>query len=249
MNKQWIRLTKGRRGSVQIFCFPYSGGGAQAFQSIIPLLPAGIELYALEMPGRGRRFGDKLLSSVDELVQDALAGWEPRLEPRRTIFWGHSLGGIVAFEVIKELRRANRPLPKHLFVSAIRAPQVPQREETMYVLDDERFIEQVKDLEGTPDEILTNSEMLKILIPIIRKDFQAYETYTCDAGEPLECSITALGGKADRFVTSDDLEQWSQHTNCLFTKHIIDGGHFFIYDSPKRMVDIIMHVLTMQRPW
>ncbi len=246
MNHSWIRLSKNDGGPINIFCFPYSGGGAQVFSPFAEMLPPNISVYALEMPGRGRRFKEIPHKSVFSLVKEAVEGMQLIPDNSKFIFLGHSLGGLIAFETARELDHRNMPLPMHLYVSGTRAPQIPMRELTVSDLSHDEFIEKLKELGGTPDEILENKEMLEIMTPILLNDFKLYEAYRFQAYAPLECPITAFGGSKDKFVKPDDIQMWSEHTSRLFTKHIFDEGHFFIHTHSKEMIDIVMQNLTLQ---
>jgi medium-chain acyl-[acyl-carrier-protein] hydrolase len=249
MAQPWISFSKTQTPMMKLFCVPYSGGGAQVYMPFAPLLPPAMALYALELPGRGRRFTDKLLESVSSMVREAVDGILPLIggSPAYAVF-GHSLGGIVAFETVRELRRRKAPMPRHLFVSGVRAPQVPKREGTAYDLPHDQFVQKLVEMGGTQEEILANREMLELMVPILRMDFKAYETYRYTEDRPLECPVTALGGSLDTFVLPADVEQWSLHTGGAFAHTTLDGGHFFIHPRMKDVTDIIRSKVMAPRP-
>lgn len=234
---------------MKVFCFPYSGGSAQVFLPFTENLPNGVDLYAFEMPGRGRRFRDSLLETMPAMVEEAVAGIMPLMANSVSLFLGHSIGGVIAFETARELRRRNGPMPLHLFVSGARAPQLPQREETLYDLSFDDFVDKLKTLGGTPDEILANKEMLEIIVPILKKDFQVFETYQYEHEPPLACPITAFGGSGDKFFKTADIAAWGECTSVLFTKHMLDGGHFIIHSHAADILDIMIKTITLQRQW
>lgn len=249
MAHAWIQLSKPGMEMLRFFCFPYSGGTAQVFRPFVGLLPGGSGVYAFELPGRGRRFTDPPLDSVSAMVKEALSGMVSLLGSVDCCFFGHSLGGILAFELARELRRQGLPMPKHLYVSGIRAPQVPRREDNAYDLPHDAFLGKLREMGGTPHEILENQEMLELVLPVLRKDFQAYETYTYTPEPPLACPITAFGGSRDTFVTADDIQQWSVQTKSLFARKMFDGDHFFIHEHFTPIADTISKSLARMRPW
>jgi len=209
-----------------------------------------MSIYALEMPGRGRRFRDKLLDSLSSMVDEAVDGIIPYVNDKNLIFLGHSLGGLLAFETARELRRRGLALPECLFVSGVRAPHIPKRmERTAFDLPNDAFVKVLKRMNGTPPEVMENQEMLELMVPIIRKDFQMYETYQYYDEQPLECPITALGGTHDRYTKPEDIEAWSRHTKMLFSKHMLNGDHFFYNTNLKNIVEVIITTLSMQRLW
>jgi medium-chain acyl-[acyl-carrier-protein] hydrolase len=144
----------------------------------------------------------------------------------------------------RHIKRQSHPLPRHLFVTGIRAPQVPKREKNTFDLPLNEFIEKIKEMGGTPSEIFNNEEMLDIMVPILRKDFKIYESYRFTADIPMPFPITAVGGIDDRFVTKEDLEQWSAHTSSLFDIHMLTGDHFFIHDNMNRIAQLITKAVS-----
>lgn len=248
MSQAWIKLTNGNNGPLTIFCFPYAGGTAQVFLGFAPLFPVNVNVYALELPGRGRRFCDDLLGTIDEMVAEASRDIQFLMKDNTEIvFFGHSLGGLLAFETARELRRKGQPLPRNMFISAVRAPHLPHRDETVHDLPYDAFVKKIIELDGTPEEILANEEMLELMVPILQKDFQAYETYQYKVDDPLPCPITVLGGAHDRVVNPEHLENWDQHTSAAFTSHLFDGGHFFLHSYAREITDMIIRTIMLRR--
>ncbi len=247
MTQSWIRLSKPGEDALRLFCFPYSGGMAQVFRPFTRLLPQGVGVYAFELPGRGRRFTDTPLTSISAMVKEVLNGMIP-LHGHNSIFFGHSLGGILAFELARELRRQSLPMPRHLFVSGMRAPHISRREGKIYNLPDDAFIGKLMEMGGTPGEILENKEMLALVLPSLRKDFEAYDTYVHTPELPLPCPITAFGGTLDTFVTADDIKQWSIHTKLIFASQMFDGDHFFINERFTEIAATVSKALALMQP-
>ncbi len=239
MSASWIRISGNGQSNMRIFCFPYSGGTGQVFGPLAGMVPEGVGVYALELPGRGRRFCEDLPQDVGAMVQEAQTGLDELLHIRSAVFFGHSLGGLIAYELAHLLGDA----VQHLFVSGVRAPQVPRREEIVHDLPQAAFVAKIAAMGGTPREILANEEMLEIVLPILRSDFRAYETYRYVPHGRLACPITAIGGRDDDFVTEDDICLWGQHTAGNFAHHMLPGGHFIIHTHLREMADIIVETL------
>ncbi|MCD6569377.1 MAG: thioesterase [Deltaproteobacteria bacterium] len=248
MTNTWIRFSRNKDISIRMFCFPYAGGSAQVFQPLAKMVPRGVDVFALELPGRGRRFREHLLGNIHSIVNDAMKGIFPLLD-KGFIFFGHSLGGLVAFELARALRRKRFSLPRHLFVSGVIAPQIPNNEPPVYNLPRDAFIKKLEEIGGTPTEIVDNEELLELMIPILRSDFQVYETYKYVPEPPLECPVTVFGGAKDKIVKPEHIEEWSEQTSILFSRHILNGGHFFIQDHLGDILNIITRTITLQRPW
>jgi medium-chain acyl-[acyl-carrier-protein] hydrolase len=135
---------------------------------------------------------------------------------------------MVAFELTRRLRRDYDRLPLHLVVSGHSAPQIPDRRPPIHALPDEAFIAELRKLNGTPDEILQNQELLGLLIPILRADFQLSETYEYQPEAPLAAPMAAFGGLGDPFINREELEAWAEHTTAGFRVRMFPGDHFYL---------------------
>jgi surfactin synthase thioesterase subunit len=151
--------------------------------------------------------------------------------------FGHSLGAFVAFEVARELRRRGAPLPFHLFVAAARAPQLPPRDQPLHRLPDARFVDQVRHrYGGIPEVVLRDPELLELVLPALRADFEVSETYAHQAEAPFEFPISAFGGEHDPSLDRDSLEPWAAHTRGTFRLVTMPGGHFFVDSGRPRLL-------------
>lgn len=146
-------------------------------------------------------------------------------------FFGHSLGAIVSFEVSRLLRREHHREPQHLFVSGSGAPQTSDKGRALHDLPDSKFLKGLRELNGTPREILESNELMQLLLPTLRADFAVSETYVYRPESPLDCPITAFGGLQDREVSRRRLEAWRNQTNASFSLQMFAGDHFFLHDA------------------
>lgn len=176
------------------------------------------------------------IKRLDTLVENLLGEIQPLLD-KPFAFFGHSMGGLVAFELARTLRRQKLPQPKLLFISACAAPQFPDPNPPLHALPDGEFLEALKKFNGIPAEILNQPEALNLLLPILRADFEAVETYRFDSSEaPLDIPIIAFGGLADERVRREQLEAWATQTGSRFESHFFPGGHFFINDAHEEIM-------------
>ena len=191
-----------------------------------------------QLPGRERRIGEPALTSVDESVRGLL----PALRAETDLPWaffGHSLGALIAYELARALRNQGLPSPRHLFLSAHRAPHLPDSHPPIYNLPESDFIEELKQLNGTPAELFKEQELLDLMLPLIRADFTAAETYEYDPQPPLDCPITVFGGRDDPLVSEEELTPWREHTAQDFHFRAFEGDHFFIHTAEAAVVDAI----------
>jgi medium-chain acyl-[acyl-carrier-protein] hydrolase len=163
-------------------------------------------------------------------------------------FFGHSLGAIVSFEVVRRLQAEYGLEPRHLFVSAHRAPQIPDPDPPTYNLPEPELIEELKRLSGTPPEILQNDELMRLMLPLLRADFELVQTYSYVAGPPLNCPISAFGGLRDQEVSREQLKAWREHTNASFALRMFPGDHFFIHTAEQLLLTTISKELNQNLP-
>jgi medium-chain acyl-[acyl-carrier-protein] hydrolase len=154
--------------------------------------------------------------------------------------FGHSFGALVAFEVARELRRRGGPEPAHLFISARRGPRRPDPVPPLHGLSDDRFLAEVRSrYGGIPDAVLEEPELLALLLPTLRADLQAVETYTSEPDTPLEVPMTAFGGLNDPWASLEDLEAWADETRGRFHITRFPGGHFYLNESEAALLEAL----------
>lgn len=226
---RWL-LTHSRAASptAQLVCLPYAGGNSAVYRPWAQGLAPGVELLCADYPGHGRRFSEPLPRSMADLLPglaDEVAG--ARNAP--LYLFGHSMGGLVAFELAKELTRRGTP-PAALFVSAVHPPQWNPRG-NIHELDDEALLERLVLLGGIPAEVLADQQLIEVVLPVLRADVRVRETYTPLPGPALPCPVTALAGTGDRAVGAAEMAGWAQCTDGGFDQAEFPGGHFFLTDS------------------
>lgn len=230
--------------SVRLFCFPYAGGGASVFVRTLAGLPSFIDVCPVQLPGRENRVSEPYLTSVAEVAEKAAEGLASHLDMPFALF-GHSLGAIVAYELAQRLRQAGGPEPKHLLVSAHRAPQIALPHEPTWTLPDDKFKERLQELKGTPDEVLENEDLQRLMFPLVRADFRLDETYVHPAGhEPLDCAITVFGGREDAETPEWELSAWREVTRGSFKLLMLEGDHFFIHSQAPALTSAIAQALA-----
>jgi medium-chain acyl-[acyl-carrier-protein] hydrolase len=159
-------------------------------------------------------------------------------------FFGHSMGALIGYELALLLRREKLAAPTHLFVSGRTAPHIRSGQVITYNLPDDKFVEELRRLKGTPEQVFEHPELLNLMIPLLRVDFEICETYSSANELPLDCPITAFGGAEDEEVPRERIEGWRDHTSAPFSLHILPGGHFFIHTEQSAIVRIVVRDLT-----
>ena len=183
----------------------------------------------VQLPGRGARIGEPPFTCMKALV-NAIADQIDRERRCPYAFYGHSMGATIGFELACELRRRYGTEPAALFLSGRRAPHVPRSTPQSFDLPDDQFIAELRRLNGTPEEVLSDRKLLELFLPLLRADFQVVEQYRYQVQARLSCPITVYGGLQDVDVSVQDLQMWQEHTVAEFQMRLFSGGHFFIQE-------------------
>ncbi|WP_017660868.1 thioesterase II family protein [Baaleninema simplex] len=227
----WIpQFNSNNADELRLFCFPYAGGGTLSFRGWRDRFPSNIGVYPIELPGRGFRLQEPLLTNLSSIVEAIAPVIYPYLD-KPFAFFGHSMGALIAFELTRLLRKNYRIKPLRLCVSGRCAPQTPPIVPPIHQLPEPEFIEALRRLNGTPNEVFQNSELLALVLPILRADFSVVETYSYRPEDPLSCPISIFGGLNDPETTIDFLEAWKIQTNHQTSFYMLSGDHFFIHSN------------------
>jgi medium-chain acyl-[acyl-carrier-protein] hydrolase len=228
----WLARAPRPGARLRLFCLPYAGGGSGIFRKWPELLEPSIDAVAVQLPGRDARLLEKPNPDIHDVVEQLSEAIVPYLDRPYAVF-GHSLGALLSFELCRRLRSRGCPAPVRLFVSAFHAPQIARRGKTLHRMTDSEFVEELRVLQGTPEAVLRDRELMQILLPIIRADFQMHETYAYQPAPPLACPISAFGGLQDFHVPESDLQGWRDQTAAQFTLKMFPGDHFFLHTAQK----------------
>jgi len=239
-NERWLAYREvNPRARVRMFCFPYAGGGASAYRGWAGPLPPDVEVCPVQLPGREGRLRETPFDRPEPLVQALADGLQPYMQGLPFVFFGHSMGAMLSFELARELRRRGQPLPLHLFVSGRSAPQIVDDEEPIHALPEAEFIDKIRELNGTPEEVLQHMELMRLLIPVLRADFAVNETYVYTEQEPFGFGISAFGGLGDKEVTREEVAAWKEHTTGRFRLRMLPGDHFFIHGNRDMVLEAL----------
>lgn len=222
-----------------VFCLPFAGGGASFYRPWMQLAPKSFAIVPVQPPGREDRLFEQSFERMPDLVQAAADALIPFLRPPYALF-GHSMGGMIAYELVQELRLRESPLPMHLFVSGAPAPHVAAQIPPIFHLPEPQLIAEIRRrYRDLPNEVLESRELLDLLLPRLRADLAVTGTYEYRGSPPLSCPITAFGGDGDETVTPEMIAAWREHTVMMFRSEIFPGGHFFLTDFASRILSTV----------
>ncbi|AEW95933.1 MULTISPECIES: thioesterase II family protein [Streptomycetaceae] len=235
----WIRrFHPAPEAAATLVCFPHAGGSASAYFPFSKLLSPGVEVLAVQYPGRQDRRWEPPARSVEELADAVAAVLHTNLTGRFALF-GHSMGAAVAFEVARRLEREQGLRPAALFCSARRAPTVRLPAVWERVPGDEDVVAELRKLSGTDAAILDNPDLLRIFLPVIRADYQVAGGYLAGPDATVDCPITVLAGDRDPETSLAEARGWAAHTKGEFDMHVYPGGHFFIEEHRPAMAEVV----------
>jgi len=239
MTTPWLRILKSDpHAKVRLFCFSYAGAGASAYRAWAAAPFEHVELLAVQLPGRETRLREAPFTSVTPLVATLARELAPFLDGKPFVFFGHSMGALLGYELTRELRRQGKPMPRALFVSGRRGPDTaPEPDDRpRHLLKDDDLIAEVRDMNGTDDGVMQHSELLELLLPIFRADFAVCENWRHEHEQPLQIPIHALGGADDPGVSRAHLEAWVRQTGGKYTLDMFEGGHFYVHDAREQLL-------------
>jgi medium-chain acyl-[acyl-carrier-protein] hydrolase len=243
MHKLWVgEVTSQRAVDLRLFCFPYAGGTASVYREWPTLLPPTVQVVPVELPGRSRRICETAFVSLPALIETLGEVLPPYLDVPFA-FFGHSMGASIAFEMARFLRRKYRKSPELLVVSGRHAPQIPNEKPAIYNLPTAELVRELTRLQGTPREVIQSRELMELMIPLLRADFQLTQTYEYLPEAPLESALVAFGGTADPEVTTDGLLPWASQTRRRFALHMFPGDHFFLRTSQPLLLEVLAREL------
>ncbi|OAB44328.1 thioesterase II family protein [Paenibacillus glacialis] len=233
---------------IKLFFIPYAGGSATVSLKWKEQLNPHIQLIPLELSGRGILGGEILHSNIHDAVKDLSIYIQNFLKPgERYAIYGHSLGSRIGFELVYELLANNYGELLHFFASGGSAPQIKRTPTYIYDKPDDEFKEHLMKYSQASNEVFENKELYDYFVPVLRADFQMSESYEyVPKLDKLSCNLTALTGLDDPNVSDWDMLEWGQHTTGVFKLCNVSGGHFFINENHREVVEIINNTLKSE---
>ncbi|MET8795510.1 alpha/beta fold hydrolase [Nocardia sp. NPDC004568] len=243
--ERWLReLQAGHAGQPALVCFPPGGGSATSYRGLAASIGAGPAVYAVQYPGRQNRIAEEFVTSITALADHIAAATEARI-PGSPVLFGHSMGATVAFETARRLEARGRTVAA-LFVSGRPDPTFADRG-TLHRGTDADLIDELERLANDPATVTILRDepaLAEMVLPAVRNDYRAVETYRYQEGERLRCDIVALLGRSDPTTTSEQLARWRDHTRGDFAVRLFPGGHFYLDEHERQIADLIAPVLA-----
>ncbi|WP_368487499.1 thioesterase II family protein [Clostridium sp. BJN0013] len=230
---------------IRLICLPYAGGSSMIYSKWTKYLNTSIEIYRVELAGRGRRKNVPLYTTLEDSVNDVFLSIKDFLNDSSYVIFGHSMGSIIAYELSCKIKQSGLNNPLNIIFSGSNAPHVKSKRELCYRLPEDKFKNIILEYGATPAEVFEDRVLASYFVPILRADFRILETYQYnDRENPFDCPITIFYGMRDKLVDVQKIDEWSGYTRKQCKKYAFQGGHFFINDNMKNVVETINHVIA-----
>lgn len=202
-------------------------------------------MIPLEYPGRGSRMKEPFIKDIHLLAEDLYREVKNGIDSMEYAFYGHSMGGLVAFFLAKKILAEGHTPPVHLFITSTTGPSSPPEDKKRHLLEKKEFIEEIRSLDGCPEEILLSDELLDFVEPILRADFEVSETFVYETATPTSLPITIVTG-SEEDMEKEDILLWQKETIFPVDFRRMPGKHFFIFKYPFEIVELISKKLLFQ---
>lgn len=229
----------------RVIGLPHAGGAASALRSLVLALPKTIDVLTVQYPGRQDRVSEPPIDDLHALA-DRVAEEVAPLDDLPLSLFGHSMGATIAYETAVRLERRGLKVTA-LFASGRRAPSL-QRDGNVHRQGDKALIEEIKRLGGTQSALLEDPEILRMVLPVVRADYRAVETYQHVPGTRLSCPIRVLYGTSDPLVTADEAQAWSRHSTHSTEVHPLPGTHFYLDHETNAVAELVAGALSPLHP-
>ena len=230
---------------IALFVLPCAGASATMFLRWRRDLPPWIRLNPIELPGRGTRINEAFVDDFDRLVAQLCAEQADALQGHYALF-GHSLGAWLAWGMAQHLRTLGARLPAHLFVSASPAPSMRDTDYFEGKDSDEALVEELRRQGGTPEEVLHSAELRRMSLDTLAADYRVGASFRHGHVDPLPIPLHALAGRDDD-ISAEQVRGWEAEATGLFTAEWFDGGHFFIREQQRQVLETVVRKLSLFR--
>ncbi|MVU79030.1 alpha/beta fold hydrolase [Nocardia sp. ET3-3] len=237
----WVRQfhKPATAGLPPLLICPHAGAGASSYRAFSKVCSERFDVVVFQYPGRQDRVREAALTALPELAAGAYADYVASEHDRGlplTVF-GHSMGAMVAFELVRVAEAAGREvrlLAPSAAVSPGRAAELPP-----HPSEDEQILDHLGRLDGTGADVLGSREVMRMALPVVKADYRAFDSYECAPDIKVQARIQVLGGAEDPFVTPRDLYGWANHSAQEIDVTVFDGGHFYLNEHTSGIADLL----------
>ena len=228
---------------INMFCIPYAGASAACYHTWKERLQNDANLIAIELLGRGTRYGKGFYESFEDAVIDIIDKMYFDLHQAPYVLFGHSMGSTLAYEAARHIDNLGLPRPTHIIFSGRLAPDFVYND-NLHELPDNQFRHKILEFGAVTSDMLDSDGVTELLFPILRADFKMINSYHyAPSSDSLLSDISILYGEQDDYTNANDLKRWSSYTKGQTTFYRFNGGHFFIHNDQASVMTVIENIL------
>lgn len=200
------------------------------------MLPEWMDMIAVQLPGREGRLSESSWTKLEPIVDALASEIQPWLDQPYVLF-GHSMGALISYELARALHERRARPPCCLVLSGRQAPTIRHVEPPIHRLSDTEFVAAMQArYEGIPQIVLEQPDLMRLLLPTLRRDIEAMETYSFRPGPPLDTPFFLYGGRDDPQASAAGLEGWRPLTTGPTSLRLFPGGHFYLQDARAAVI-------------
>jgi len=238
-SKYFKILNKPKNKKLRLFCFPYAGGSASIYNAFKELIGEEIELVAVQLPSRAERMMEDPFTDMKNLTDELYQQMRSELNVPFA-FFGHSMGGSIAYDLGKKIEQFSAYAPEFIVISATRVPHI-QNQNSRHLLDDTSFIELLRKNKASPQAVLDSQELMEMILPTIRADYKLVETYKTPRTSNLKSPVVIFNDEED--IKKEDALSWQDYIKSEVSYVEFSGGHFFIHSELNKVISEIKNLL------
>jgi surfactin synthase thioesterase subunit len=222
--------------TIKMICLPFAGGSKYSYYRYVKLAPPWLKVIPLDLPGRGSRLNETLLTDMHEIVEDVFNRVRPLIDEPYMLY-GHSMGALTTLLLTRKIRREGLRMPLRLFVTGHGGPAANENRIVRHNLPERELIDELAVLDGIPGDVIKDETLLGFFLPIIRADFKAIETFRYNAEEKFDIPITCIIGREEQ-ITIEKAMAWQRETTMPVEVKQFPGKHFFIYQYEREIINM-----------
>lgn len=232
--------------SIKLFCIPHAGGTAASYLQWKIFLDKNIEIIPVELKGRGIRMNESFYENIQEAVDDIYLFIKKNINNSSYAIFGHSMGALLAFEVVHKIQSEKCPLPVHMFFSGRNPPHYRDEDVDFYLQSDQTLINEFIRIDKKQEKIFKDDNIKSIFLPIIRADYKILCLYDyMQKSDKINCDISILNGKDDLSINNDTMGDWKNYSSKRCELIFFDGSHFFVYENKKNTVNFLNETINV----
>lgn len=233
-NKGLICHAPKSQASVNLVCFPFGGAAASAYRTWGSQFPADVQLWSVQLPGRENRFSEPYYENTDAFVEKMIG--DIREAPlKNLVFFGHSMGSILAYVVARRMTQLGLTTPKLLILSGHGAVVNPEGK-VWSAAPESELLQHIKLLGGISPDFLSNPDFVDVYLQKLRADYKLYESTPALGDQPIASEALIIGGDRDPLLRTETQQQWLQMFHGAVEHVTLPGGHFYFLENPGPLI-------------